>query len=207
MWIADASGSMASDGKIQSLNNAIREAIPHLRDVADSHPFASMLVRCLAFSTGVRWHIPEPTPVDRLVWRNLEPGGHTHMGRALEEVATKLSPAVMEARSLPPSLVLISDGQPTDDFQAGLERLLQEPWGRRSVRLAVAIGRDADMDVLREFMGNSDLSPVSAHNPEQLAASIRWASVVASRLASQPFRVVPQARLAEKIDPDLEETW
>jgi len=32
IWICDCSGSMGVDGKIQALNNAIREAIPHMRE-------------------------------------------------------------------------------------------------------------------------------------------------------------------------------
>lgn len=207
IWIADASGSMASDGKIQSLNNAIRETIPHLRQVAESHPFAQMLVRCIAFSTGVRWHIREPTPVEDLAWKDLRPGGYTHMGEALQEVATELSAPSIERRALPPALILISDGQPTDDFQAGLDTLLRQPWGRQSVRLAIAIGRDADVDVLRQFMGDSQFAPVAANNPEQLVASIRWASVVASRLSSEPTRGFAQAQLGLAGLPDLEETW
>src|ERR1700683_1465271 len=31
IWLADGSGSMRVDGKIQALNNAIREAIPHMQ--------------------------------------------------------------------------------------------------------------------------------------------------------------------------------
>ena len=38
IWIADCSGSMAVDGKIQSLNTAIKEAIPNMQDVADENP-------------------------------------------------------------------------------------------------------------------------------------------------------------------------
>ncbi len=38
IWIADCSGSMDIDGKIQTLNNAIREAIPHMQSVADENP-------------------------------------------------------------------------------------------------------------------------------------------------------------------------
>lgn len=30
-WIADTSGSMSVDGKIQTLNTAVREALPHMR--------------------------------------------------------------------------------------------------------------------------------------------------------------------------------
>ncbi len=40
IWIADNSGSMEQDGKIQALNTAIREAILHMRKVAEDNPLA-----------------------------------------------------------------------------------------------------------------------------------------------------------------------
>ena len=40
IWIADCSGSMSGD-KIQSLNTAIREAIPEMRKVALANPHAT----------------------------------------------------------------------------------------------------------------------------------------------------------------------
>lgn len=63
IWICDCSGSMAADGKIQALNNAIREAIPHMQVVADENPNAQVLVRAIKFSDGAQWHIAVPTPV------------------------------------------------------------------------------------------------------------------------------------------------
>jgi len=39
---------MAVDGKIQSLNTAIKEAIPNMQDVADENPNAQVLVRFAA---------------------------------------------------------------------------------------------------------------------------------------------------------------
>ena len=39
--VADCSGSMAADGKMQALNNAIRETLPHLVDVANQNPHAA----------------------------------------------------------------------------------------------------------------------------------------------------------------------
>jgi uncharacterized protein YegL len=178
---------MAADGKIQALNNAIRETIPHLRDVASENPYAEMLVRCIAFSTGARWHLQTPTPVDVLGWNDLTPGGFTDLGAALKLAATELKVPPMPERALPPAMVLISDGQPTDDYEEELESLLAQPWGVRAVRLAVAIGRDADMEVLERFIARDDVQPLTANNPEQLAAMIRWASTVASRIASEPM--------------------
>ena len=62
IWIADCSGSMSGE-KIQQLNFAFREAIPHTRTVADENPNAEVLVRALKFSTGAQWHIASPTKV------------------------------------------------------------------------------------------------------------------------------------------------
>jgi uncharacterized protein YegL len=184
--VADCSGSMASDGKMQALNTALRETIPHLVDVATQNPHAEVLLRVLAFSTGARWHLAAPTPVDRVVWEDLEPAGYTDLGAALNELTAQLRVPPMEERALPPALVLISDGMPTDDWKPALGRLLDEPWGQRAVRISVGIGRDADYDVLHRFMGGGDVRPLSAHNPEQLVRMIRWASMHASRAASTP---------------------
>lgn len=182
--IADCSGSMAADGKMQALNNAIRETLPHLIDVANQNPHAALLVRSIAFSSGARWHIEEPTPVDRLEWVDLSTGGYTDLGAALDLLAPQLAPEAMDARALAPALLLISDGMPTDDYRAALGRFLDEPVGRRAVRMAVGIGRDADIEVLERFVGSNEQGVLTANNPEQLVRLIRWASTHASRVAS-----------------------
>ena len=211
-WLADCSGSMAADGKMEALNNAIREALPHLNDVAEENPYASLLVRAIAFSTGVRWHIEQPTPVADLHWRDLEAGGFTDLGAALTELATQLRVPPMEQRALPPAIVLISDGQPTDDFDVGLEELLATPWGERAIRIGVGIGRDADAEMLKRFIGDNELEPITANDPEQLVQMIRWASTVATRMASVPTSqrargpVVPVPRVATA-QPDDGEPW
>jgi uncharacterized protein YegL len=183
--VADCSGSMAADGKMPALNNAIREALPHLRSVADQNPHAELLVRAIAFSTGARWHLESPTPVDQVTWNDLEAGGYTDLGAALTLLADQLRVPPMQERALPPAIVLVSDGLPTDEYETGLARLLDEPWGARSVRMAVGIGRHVDYDVLEQFIGAPDIKPVTANNPEQLVRLLRWASTHAGRSASQ----------------------
>lgn len=182
--LADCSGSMAADGKIQALNNAIRDALPHLVDVAAQNPHAQVLVRAIAFSSGARWHIENPTPVDQLRWDDLPTGGYTDLGAALDLLASQLAPPRFEARALPPALLLISDGMPTDDYETGLARLFAQPVARVAARMAVGIGRDADLEVLQRFIGPGEQGPVAANNPEQLVRMIRWASTHASRVAS-----------------------
>ena len=185
-WVLDASGSMSVDGKIQSLNAAIQEAIPAMRDAASENPTASLLVRALTFATGAHWHISVPTPVEQFVWQPVTTGQVTDMGKAFLMLAEQLKIPPMTDRALPPVIVLMSDGQPTDDYQGGLRTLMSLPWAKKAVRLAIAIGKDADTDVLAEFIGNSELPVLRADNPEALVAYIKWASTAVVKAASAP---------------------
>jgi len=186
VWLADCSGSMASDGKIQALNTAIREAVPHMQRVADENPNAHVLVRAAKFSSGAQWHIAEATPVADFKWSDLRADGHTDMGKALRLVAEQLKMPPMSERALPPVLVLVSDGQPTDQFDAGLQALMEQPWGKKAVRIAIAIGEDADLDVLQKFIGHPEIKPLQANNPEALVNYVKWVSTAVLQSASSP---------------------
>ncbi|MGC9469178.1 MAG: vWA domain-containing protein [Anaerolineae bacterium] len=186
IWIADCSGSMKTDGKIQALNVAIREAIPHMQKVASENPNAQVLVRAIKFSSGAQWHISQPTPVEDFKWEDLQADGVTDMGKALSMVADQLKIPPMTDRALPPVLVLISDGQPTDNFEKGLKELMEQPWGKKAVRISIAIGSDADYDVLQKFIGHPEIKPLQANNPEALVNYIKWVSTAVLKSASSP---------------------
>jgi len=187
IWIADKSGSMGIDGKIQALNHAIREAIPHMKEAANENPNAEVLVRAVVFSDGAQWHISKPTPIADFKWKDLTAGGITDMGKAVNLVADQLKIPPMTDRALPPVLVLISDGQPTDDFNASLKNLLSLPWGKKAVRIAIAIGEDADLDTLQKFIGNVEIGPFQANNPETLKNYIKWTSTAVLKATSSPM--------------------
>jgi uncharacterized protein YegL len=186
IWMCDCSGSMGEGGKIQALNNAIREAIPHMQSVADENPNANVLVRAIKFSDGAQWHISQATPVADFQWNDLNADGVTDMGKALTMVAAELKIPPMTDRALPPVLVMISDGQPTDDFSGGLKTLMDQPWGKKAVRVAIALGEDADTDCLQKFIGHPELKPLQANNPEALVNKIKWASTAVLKSASSP---------------------
>jgi uncharacterized protein YegL len=340
IWICDCSGSMGLDGKILALNTAVREALPHMRRIADENPNAEVLIRTLRFSKGARWLQNQPMALDQFQWTDLvadevplnaafaaefrnrlvregaqtgdvqvsliwnnyndldlhvicpheeeiyygrrksecggeldvdmnvvptseEPveniywppggapkgqykvyvhhyrnkglpgckdptpfkvavkvggwmeefsdeitdgqkklihkidftnilsagkgsGGNTDMGAALRMIVDVLMMPPMQERALPPVLVLISDGQPTDDFEKGLEALLAQPWGKKAVRIAIAIGQDAEHEPLKKFIGHAELAPLQANNPETLVKYIKWASTAVLQAASSP---------------------
>ena len=186
IWICDCSGSMMSDGKIQSLNTAIKEALPAMRKVADENPNATVLVRALRFSSGAQWVNIDPTLVEDFKWFDLDADGVTDMGKALSMVADELKIPPMTDRALPPVLVLISDGQPTDDFDGGLKKLMAQGWGKKAVRIAIAIGSDADNEMLQKFIGNPEIKPLVAKSAETLVKQIKWVSTAVLQSASSP---------------------
>ena len=190
-FLADCSYSM-SGGKIQSLNHAIREAVPHMREVAEGNPNAKVLVRAIKFSVGAHWHVAQ-TDVAKFEWSDLAANGQTDMGRALQLAAEELSVSRMPSRALPPVFVLVSDGAPTDDFDSGLRAFMAEPWGKKAVRLAIAIGADADMKVLQRFIGHAEIQPLRANNSADLVNYIRWASTAVLQAASSPASQAPGA--------------
>ena len=185
-YICDCSGSMNVDGKIQALNYAVKSTIPAMRDAASDNIHAQVLVRALKFSSGAQWHIAQPTPVEELEWTDLTTNGVTDMGKALAMVAEQLEINNMPKRALPPVLVLITDGHPTDDFDRGLKKLMEQPWGKKAVRIGISIGQDADNEVLQKFIAHPELTPYSAKNAEQLVELIKWASTSVLQAASSP---------------------
>lgn len=206
IWVLDVSGSMGENGKIQALNFAVREAIPQLKDAAASNPGAQVLVRALAFASSVQWVVSTPTPLDAFAWTDvgIEYQGVTELGLALREVAGQMKVLETANRGLAPAIVLVSDGKPTDtvdpSFRRGLEELRATAWGAKAAKVAVGIGNDADMGVLRDFMGSPEFEPLRADNPQDLAAKIKWASTLAVRAASVPN--VPMAGLAATLVND-----
>jgi uncharacterized protein YegL len=206
IWTVDCSGSMFGE-KIGTVNHAIQDTIPEMRDAADNNPYAKLLVRTLKFSTGATWVNTKPTNIEDFAWSDLDAEGVTDMGAAFRLLAGELTIPPMSDRALPPVIVLLSDGMPTDDYKSELNTLLALPWGKKAVRIAIAIGRDADLDVLEEFTGDRELV-LEAKNREMLVKMIKWASTAAS-MVSAPAAHVPeidapvQLTLADASDGDV----
>jgi uncharacterized protein YegL len=186
--MADCSGSMKGE-KMQALNYALRSMLPHLVDWERDQLQAQLLVRILAFASSPTWFVPEPMPVAELAtrWRNLEymPMGRTNMGPAFRAVAELLAPEQLERRALRPAILLVTDGLPTDPpggFEQGLDALLGTAAGRSSLRLAVAIGRDANSEPLDRFR-SPEVPVLVADGTDEIADRLVTASIAVSRMS------------------------
>jgi uncharacterized protein YegL len=183
-FMIDQSGSMYGT-KIGTVNNAIREVIPELKGIGGAD--VTLKIAVLLFSTGVQWMYPEPILVDDFVWATVEAQGVTEFGAACSELCDKMSKNTFlksTSGSVAPAIFLMSDGQPTDMYSAGLEKLKKNRWFQHSIRVAVAIGDDADEGVLAEFTG-ADEAVLRVHNPEALLKMIRFITITSSQIGSK----------------------
>jgi uncharacterized protein YegL len=190
-FVIDASGSM--DGsKIGAVNTAIQEVIPAIREVSEENADAQIKIAALEFSSGTRWLTPSgPVPAENFSWNFIDAAGTTDFGAACRALNEKLSTKafMQEATgSFAPAIFLLSDGDPTDDWPRELSALKQNNWFRAAVKVAVAIGDDANKDVLKEFTGSME-AVLEVHNAAMLKKMIKFVSVRASQVASKSSNV------------------
>ena len=185
-FLVDTSGSMVGD-KIGSVNDAIRETVPDLQDLSNSNADAAIKIATLQFATDVQWLYPQPIDSGDFRWNDLQVGGLTSLGAALNELNKKLSKSQFlqeAAGSFAPVIILLSDGGPTDDYRKGLDSIKQNNWFKHAIKIAIAIGNDADKNVLTEFTGNSE-AVIEVHNRSALKAIIKFVSVTSSQVNSK----------------------
>ena len=170
LFLLDESTSMNAGGKMNALNDAIRENIPEIKDAASECSKAQIVVRAAKFASTPAWHIRDEIPIEKFQWQTLAVGGGaTALGAALDFVRTEaFSVESMGARGFAPVIILVSDGQPTDRYEGPLQSLTASGYGKASIRSAIAIGDDADFGPLQRFVGNSGGQVVRANGKLEL---------------------------------------
>lgn len=64
------------------------------------------------------------------------------------------------------------------------DKLKQNNWFKKAIKVAIAIGEDANKTVLADFTGNVE-SVITVHSPEALKKWIQFVSVRASEIGSK----------------------
>lgn len=185
-FVVDTSGSM-SGAKIGTVNSAIEEIVPELKDISESNADAQIKVATLSFSTGAKWIDSAPVAAENFRWNYLDANGVTDLGEACRQLNEKLSRNAFMSDatgSFAPAIFLMSDGEPTDNYKHGLDILKQNNWFKKAIKVAIAIGEDANKQVLADFTGNSE-AVITVHSPEALKKWIQFVSVRASEIGSK----------------------
>lgn len=181
----DRSGSMSTNGKIDALNLALKDFINSIKD--EDSPVD---IKIALFSFGeneAKCELPL-TSVDDINTNNYQftARGRTPMGQVFKLIKDMIEDkTIVPSRSYKPTIVLLTDGIPTDDFQGPMNSLINEGRSSKSFRIAMAIGDDADKNMLSSFVSSQELL-VSGDSARDIKKFFRFVTMsVTSRMKSQ----------------------
>lgn len=183
--LADTSGSMRGE-KINELNLALREMLNALNAADDIRGKFQLSV--IAFGGDVK--VLQPlADIEGLILTELSAAGNTPMGQAFEMVREMIEDRnVVSSRAYTPTIVLISDGLPTDCTEKMYRRKNYFDWeplvdlhnGERSSkcqRMALGIGEDADIDMLKSFIDNPEIPVIKTKDASGITKFFRWVTM------------------------------
>lgn len=180
LLLLDVSGSM--DGKkIVELHDAVVEMINSYVEMKKRERVIEVAI--ITFGAEVRLYT-EFTPVDDLQKNGIPQfpaRGNTPLGMALTAAKDLLEdPQLTPQGNYRPAVVLVSDGEPNDEWRNPLEDFISSGRSSKAQRFSVAIGVEADRAMLRLFAQDDD-AMFFANNVGDLAEAFK---VISSKSVS-----------------------
>ena len=169
LFVIDTSGSMYGEPI-----DLVNEALAMLPSVFDEHMPSgepALHLGILVFSTQCKW-ICGFAPVYDICFPEVQAGGLTNLGDTLREISISFCRDGFGGNAveqiLRPTVVFMTDGQPTDPWERELAALRENnAWYRASTKIAMGLG-DADMNVLRALADDDPQAVIFIENKEQL---------------------------------------
>ncbi len=163
--LLDVSYSM-SGNKIENLNKAVEDMLNTFAQ--EEKMETEILVSVITFGNQVELHVPY-TKASQVQWQALQADGMTPMGTALKMAKEMIEDKeITPSRAYRPTVVLVSDGQPNDNWEEPLEDFVSKGRSSKCDRMAMAIGHDADEAVLKRFIEGTPHDLFYAENAGQL---------------------------------------
>ena len=174
--LADTSGSMSINGKIDALNLSIKDMISSF--ASESRLRAEIHLSVVTF--GSKAHQIEQI-------ENFVAQGTTPLGAACTIVKDMIEDKeCIPSRAYRPIIILVSDGYPTDDYKNAFDALINSDRAQKATRFALSIGNDADNALLESFGNDVEAPLLFAHNAAEIAHFFRAVTMsVANHSKSQ----------------------
>jgi uncharacterized protein YegL len=193
--LLDVSGSMGGE-KIRNLNDAVRDMLEVFRDTENSE--TEIWVAIITFGDQVKLH-QKLVSAGQIQWQDLSAGGSTPLGVALQMVKAMIEDKdIVPSRAYRPTVVLVSDGQPTDDWENPLKGFISDGRSGKCDRMAMAIGAQADETVLGKFIEGTPNGLFYSENAKQMRDFFKFVTMsVTIRTKSQTPNVIPEAKVID----------
>jgi uncharacterized protein YegL len=187
--LLDVSDSMSGE-KIHNLNAAVHDMLNDFSDTETSEVEIHLSV--ITFGAQVKLH-QALTSASAIQWQDLSASGMTPLGTALQMAKAMIEDKeTVPSRAYRPTVVLVSDGQPTDGWEDPLNEFINDGRSSKCDRIAMAIGADADEAVLGKFFEGTTHQLLYAENAKQLREGFKYITMsVTLRTRSQTPNIVP----------------
>ena len=154
--LLDVSGSMEGD-KINNLYAATCEMIKSFADFGKTEvPFKVAIITFGGECADCHTRYTDAKDLQNLSAFNAY--GMTPLGKALEMAKDMIEDKTeTPSRWYRPVVILVSDGQPNDDYEEPMRAFLNEGRTAKCQRMSMGIGSDADYQMLERFASESSL--------------------------------------------------
>ena len=197
-YLLDVSGSMQGTA-IAQLNQGIRSTMDALRQKLGDSIDAHLSISIMRFSSEARWITGTPESryseyiEDFVDIPDLEAGGMTYLGSALRLLENGLSRKSMlysPTGNRRPIIIIMTDGLPNDDWQSAMKSIKQNHWFQQSTKIGIALGDQADEDMLAELVGSREgvvrVTDISLFAQMLVNVSVTSSLANSSSVISQP---------------------
>ncbi|MFI3250507.1 MAG: VWA domain-containing protein [Eubacteriales bacterium] len=201
LLLLDVSGSMAGE-KIEALNECASQMIKTFATAPENEVEIQVAIITFCDQVAVHTKFESAQTLVGRGWLDLVAGGRTCLGGALDLGYQMLEDRTVLPRAIyRPAVVVVSDGKPTDQWEAPLERFITEGRASKSQRFAIPIGADVQKEPLERFTG-CIYHVFPADNVEKLKAHFAYITqTLSQRSGSVNPNVVATPPTAQNSDP------
>lgn len=181
--------------RIEALNKAVRDMLDEFS--AHCTKDSAITVAALAYNSDVKTLRLDGESIFSLAsrsrWNDLTPDGCTCMGLALKAAKA----LVEDTRLLPssayrPLVILLSDGEPNDEWEGPMDDFCTSKRGQKCERLAIMIGDERNTYPLERFVEGTGNPVLRAKTANQISRFFKLVTMtVTQRFTSQNPNAAP----------------
>lgn len=170
--VLDVSGSMTGE-PIEAVKNGIKTMMSALRQ--DPYALETVHISIITFNHNAEQVVPL-TEIAMFQEPQITASGTTSLGAALSLLSDKIESEVKKTTAeqkgdWKPLVFLMTDGLPTDDWKAGLDKFKQQKCG---IVVACSAGQNADTSILKEITEN--VVSLDTADSAAIQAFFKWVS-------------------------------
>lgn len=203
--LLDTSGSMADQGKIETLNQCVMEMI---KDFKGERMAEIALKLCIITFGGNKAKIHTPlTPLKDVEFKELDADGMTPMGDALEKVTEIINDKnQVTSKGYRPVVILVSDGYPNDNWEKPLDEFVNGKRTSKCDKWALGIGDGCDREMLQQFLGSDNEKKVfdaSAATEISRFFKLVTFSTIARTKSQDPNSIINLSEIEKQFDEEI----